>query len=575
MGNTPSQSSPVTDIKYKKVYKFVAAAYNKQLADYNNPFTRIVSKNADGTLKLLFNPATIKYDPPRPVWADGVDPLFEIDIERYNAQLKQAAGNIRDDRMFTILNSPPVPMPVPVEILLEDPAPTFAGTPQSYMGSTNPLTAKYNLLYNSGLKYEPSYNFENYKNRVFYNPPTKDEIDQQKKDTVTRKFLILYEQIRALHASYGGNDAFDLAFINPYEGFRGAQNSREGFVGGLAMHECIDTNTVQQNWYLNQIIDVQARINMQTQYCAERGYKYDGTKCKIGQCVLEFNSEDTSEPPEPQTAQKYNYNRLKYSASQYPAHVNQFDYEKQLADMKNFKASDIGKYYDYLNDYNFYWMEQNGWREMRDKQKPYNPPLPPWTDKSQPAAAEKKFFDDIAIFNENVIRILREFNDYKQYNLPADFGAPPEPPAYPNALYNLLTTPKLFLTSAAAKNMVVVDESDYQPKYEVPVRQLPRLFDAAKKQPIPTGSSSYTKPKCDGATPASPCIKYDDEVSDAARKIIDAMNKKSVQRMQTASIQYAMEKPTPSANSNYRLNEFYDSLKPAIMEAVNSMIRKT
>jgi hypothetical protein len=46
-----------------------------------------VSKNADGTLQLLFNPATIKYDPPRPVWADGVDPLFEIDIE-YQAEAK-------------------------------------------------------------------------------------------------------------------------------------------------------------------------------------------------------------------------------------------------------------------------------------------------------------------------------------------------------------------------------------------------------------------------------------------------------------------------------------------------------
>ena len=63
---------------------------------------------------------------------------------------------------------------------------------------------------------------------------------------------------------------------------------------------------------------------------------------------------------------------------------------------------------------------------------------------------------------------------------------------------------------------------------------------------------------------------YDDEVSDAAKKILGDMDAK---RIQSASIQYAMSKPKVVNDViDDKLSQLYNAIKPDLLANVQSLL---
>ncbi len=586
MGNIPLTPPSVirnTNQNFKTISKSAFDTYMKQLEDYNRPFKSLVRINASG--RIVFSSASGSasasavipvYNPPEPVWIEGTDFAFMEDITTYNAQIAKLASNNTDLRMVDVLNNPPTPMPPPASFILADPILQPIGNPTNYLPSILtqdqaqmriPGYANYVLMYTMGQKYlVPG---QNYSTTVKFDPPTLNDNTYQMQ---LAKFVRLYDQIRNLNALNTGSDVFDMPFIAPNYSASGRIESFVDAPGSTAsdstqIDQCMNVNTSQETWYINQILDTQGKFDAQRTICETKGLKYDATKCGITNCYMPYNSRNTTAPPEPQTGAQYNFNALSFSASGYPAKLDQTNYATQLATAETFKAADIEKYFNFLNDYNFYWLNQDGWRQIEDPAKPYNPPLPPWLDLSgNPAGFAKQYKDSIAAFNSKVIAKLQAFNSYEVINLPADFGPLPPAPPYPNALYELLTKPQLFLTPIAASNLKTSAlAGPANMKYEVPVTELPLLFEAAKKRK-PEPPAAPKKPKC--STGSEVCVKYDDEISDAAKLLLK--NMEAQRALQSRALQ--QRQPTNVTNVTDKLNDYYESIRGDIRSLVSNIL---
>ncbi len=635
MGNIPltPQSNVSTD--YLPVYESVARAYMQQLQQYNQRFRNIARIGANNQVELTEPIQQLLYNPPQPVWIQRgkVDPYFATDIATYNTQILKSDQFLKDLRMVEVLNTPPVPRPPPASILLPDPQPQFVGNPAGYLPTPqvpgavpgSPLTAalaaqaaalsaipgydNYRLLFLSGTKYIPppldQTKAETYNAIVRFDPPLAGEKYAQ----VLDRYVRLYDQIRQYQAAIRGSEVFDLPFIAPnysasgVEAFQGnarapaarapaarapaarapvagapgGQPHREGFVDPPAagapttqtdMNRCLSVNTAQENWYLNQILDLQGKFDVQRNLCKTKGYDYDAAKCGLQSCLMTYKSENTTAPPEPETSQRYNFNKLSFSASGFPSRLDQTNYAAKLASMESFRVDDIEKYYNFLNDYNFYWINQDGWRQIDDPKRPYNPPLPPWED--------KVFSGKVDTFNESTITKLRRFNNYEELSLPADFGALPPIPVYPNALYELLTKPKLFLTPLAASSVGQrIERAPSAVKYDVPVTQLPILYEAAQKRMAAgvTEPEKPGKPKCDTGA-GQVCVKYDDEISDAAKSILKDMESRRsrLQRERDSAAAAAAANATTSPVVQAESQELLAKLKDDIRATIRGIL---
>jgi hypothetical protein len=578
MGNIPltppSVARNTSQIYKPAVYKSVADTYIRQLEDYNRPFKSLARVNAYGRIELS---TPMAYNPPQPVWVVGFDPIFYEDIITYNAQIAKLASNNTDLRMVDVLNNPPTPPPPPASIIVADPVPQPIGNPVNYLPPSIapnaeqkqiPGYSNYVLMYTMGRNYLAI--GQNYAQYVVFDPPTLADNTYQKQ---LAKFVRLYDQIRLLNALNTGSEVFDMPFIAPNYSASGRIESFvdavETEVTSTQIDQCMNVNTAQETWYVNQILDTQGKFDAQRAICETKGLKYDATKCGITNCIMPYNSRNTTAPPEPQTGAQYNFNRLTFSASGYPAKLDQTNYATQLATAETFKASDIEKYFNILNDYNFYWKNENGWRQIDDPAKPYNPPLPPWLN--LPGNADgfaKQYHESLAAFNEKVIAKLKAFNNYENINLPADFGPLPPSPPYPYALYELLTKPRLFLTPVAASNLKTsgnAANTNSDIKYEVPVTELPILYEAAKKrQPAPPAESK--KPQCN--TGSEVCIKYDDEISDAAKLLLK--NMEAQRKLQERALK--QQQPSNIENATDKLNSYYETIRGDIRSLVSNIL---
>jgi hypothetical protein len=616
MGNIPLTPQGNVSTDYRPVYASVARAYMQQLQQYNQRFRNIARIGANNQVELTEPIQQLFYNPPQPVWIQErkVDPYFATDIATYNAQIQKSDQFIKDLRMVEVLNTPPVPRPPPESILLPDPQPQFVGNAANYLpapgtepgttltpapgadpGST--LTAaqaataaalratpgydNYRLLFLSGTKYIPqpidSAKAVGYNTIVRFDPPIAGEKYKQ----ILDRYVRLYDQIRQYQAGIRGSEVFDLPFIAPnytasgVEAFQGNASRREGFVDPPVtaptttnLNRCLNVNTTQENWYLNQIIDLQGKFDVQRNLCKTKGFDYDPTKCGLQSCLMTYSSQNTSDPPEPETSQRYNFNKLSFSASGFPNRLDQTNYAAKLASMESFRVDDIEKYYNFLNDYNFYWVNQDGWRQIDDAKRPYNPPLPPWED--------KLFVGKVNSFNESAIQILKRFNNYEQLSLPGDFGALPPIPQYPNALYELLTKPKMFLTPLAASSVGQrIDRAPNTVKYDVPVTQLPILYEAAQKRMASaTEAEKPTKPKCNTGGAGQVCVKYDDDISDAAKLILKEMEgrKSRLQRERDSAAAAAAANSATNPVVQAESQELLAKLKEDIRATIRSIL---
>jgi hypothetical protein len=638
MGNIPLTPQSNVPVNYRPVFASVAREYMQQLQQYNQRFRNIatiVNNRVTVTAPAIYNP-------PQPVWIrEGrVDTYFVTDITTYNQQLLKIGQNSADLRMLEVLNNPPMPRPPPDIIILPDPQPQFVGNPTNYLPTPQGMTGaalaalraipghdNYRLMYVNGQRFlAPGQNAAIYQGIVRYDPPVAGEKYAQ----VLDRYVRLYDQIRQLHAANSGGEVFDMPFVAPnytasgVEAFAGAKargpavqtreaftslrdanargpavQTREAFTGAKArgpamqarkqegfvdadaaapaandqtmVDRCVNVNTAQENWYINQVVDMQGKYDVQRALCKTKGFDYDATKCGIQSCLVGYNSRNTTAPSEPETSQQYNYNKLTFSASAFPARLDQTNYAAKLASKETFKVDDIEKYYNFLNDYNFYWVNEDGWRQIDDTKRPYNPPMPPWDD--------KVFAGKVEAFNESTITKLRRFNNYEAISLPADFGAVPPLPKYPNALYELLSKPKLFLTPLAASTVGQrIDAAPSTVKYEVPVEQLPILYDAAQKRAAEVAAAELSagksnKPACATGSGPNVCVTYDDEVSDATKAILkDMESRRSRLQRDRDSAAFAAAANTTSPAAQAELQDIMNKLSADMRATIRNIL---
>ena len=194
--------------------------------------------------------------------------------------------------------------------------------------------------------------------------------------------------------------------------------------------------------------------------------------------------------------------------------------------------------------------------------------MPPWEDKS--------FSDKVAAFNTSVLEKIRRFNNYEQINLPTEFGAVPAIPTYPNALYELLTKPKLFLTPVSSSTIGrKIDTAPSNVRYDVPVSQLPILYEAAKKKIETPQPPAPRRPKCDmGTTSGSSqvCITYDDELSDAAKLLLKDMEGKRT-KLNRDTDQFMQSAGTENPFAMERLQNYYNNISGDIKSTVRELMR--
>ena len=578
MGNIPLTPQANVQIQYKPVFKSVVLQYMQQIKEYNQQFKNIASLGANNQVQLSKPISQLVYNPPRPVWVNGEDPYFITDIVTYNNQIQAFERNRNDVRMLEVLNTPPFPRPPPSMTVMADPEPKLVGNAQNYLQNDNnsniPGYDNYRLMYITGTRYlAPGQTPANYRTVVFFDPPQLGETYEQ----VLDRYVRLYDQIRQLHAINTGREVFDMPFISPnytistIEKFVNSDDDDDAAAANTTnIDRCVNVNTDQENWYINQIVDIQGKFDVQRSFCKTKGFDYDATKCGIQSCLIKYDSQNTVSPPEPQTSQQYNYNKLSFSASGFPTRLDQTNYAAKLASMDSFKVDDIEKYYNFLNDYNFFWVNQDGWRQIDDPKRPYNPPMPPWEDKA--------FSDKVTAYNTSVLEKIRKFNNYEQINLPNDFGTVPTIPTYPNALYELLTKPKLFLTPVSSSTIGrKIDTAPANVRYDVPVSQLPILYEAAKKKIETPQPPASRKPKCDmGTTSGSSqvCVAYDDELSDAAKLLLkDMEGKRTKLHRDTDVLMHSAGTDNPFAME--RLQNYYNRISEDIKSTVREVMRNS
>ena len=349
MGNIPLTPQANVQIQYKPVLKSVAMQYMQQIKEYNQQFKNIASLGANNQVQLSKPISQLVYNPPRPVWVNGEDPYFLTDIVTYNNQIQGFERNKNDMRMIEILNTPPLPRPPPSIILMPDPEPKLVGNALNYlptMQNTNNSNANdsnipghdnYRLMYLTGMRYlAPGQTTANYSRVVFFDPPQLGETYEQ----VIDRYVRLYDQIRQLNAINTGREVFDMPFISPnytistIEKFVNSADEEEESTTNI--DRCVNVNTDQENWYINQIVDIQGKFDVQRSFCKTKGFEYDAAKCGIQSCLIKYNSQNTVAPPEPQTSQQYNYNKLSFSASGFPTRLDQTNYAAKLASMDSF-----------------------------------------------------------------------------------------------------------------------------------------------------------------------------------------------------------------------------------------------
>ncbi len=585
MGNSfvlpATKSDPET--QYKKCKRREADEYNLLLRQYNAPFEHLV-RWTGATLEPVQQGqaiASLVYNPPRPPpWvASAFDVSFERDIATYNLQLQKFNVNRADPRMERVYNTPPVPAP-PAESLLEaddaaaqvrggvanPPAPATDGEPASIedairkANETDPNRIAYIRMYFAGKQYK-LYG-QNYDDWVYYNPPKAGE---QVYDNLLRSFMVLYEQIRALHALNTGSEVFSMPFTVPQR--PGSAAVAEGFADPTT---CVDINTAQQNWYLSQVIDTEGRRNLQQEFCRNAGLTYDPLQCGIRRCVQRV-TDMTSEAGAAEAA-KYNYNQSSFSASNYPRPPDNTRYRQQLG--QTIQISDISGYFTQLNKYNFYWLNQNGWREATQaaEEKPYNPPIAPWITEANPATAgDQQFLSAVAAFNTRAKDLIQRFNNYEAVQLPAAFGSLPAPPPYPNLLYEMLMRPQQFVRPQNAGDIPVQQPSGPQITYRLPVAEAGRIYSEVAQAPPPPPPPAPERPACNDLSGG--CVVYDDEVNDVAKRLLEEMRAK---RMNSAGISYAMSRPRiPEAAVNDRLGNYYNRIMNDIRESIPAILQSS
>lgn len=638
MGNKfvlPAAERPIEARNYKPCTQAAVDEYNLTLRQYNAPFERLA--RWDGSKVVLTDsPAVGKtYNPPRPPpWiADAQDAYFERDIATYNMQLAQFARNVddrgvadpalgraiigsTDERMVRVYNSPPVPEPPPAQIVQPNAAPVrgagagadagAGAEPRSIedalnqAGETDPNRRAYITMYFSGRQYIIPLNGRNYEEFVFYSPPAAGA----PYDDALRRSMILYEQIRAFHAINTGGEVFTMKFLppiktgsrqlegfhagcaatlskgqRPLEGFSSCkaaagQRSLEGFSSLQQQQQpvtCVDINTAQQNWYLTQIIDTQSKRDMQSTFCENAGLRYDPLQCGLRRCLQPLG-DATSEAGSDVSA-KYKYNESRFNAPTYPKPADNTQYQRQLG--SELRLADIEEYYKMFNKYNFYWLNQEGWRDpAAAAAKPYNPPIPPWI-RDPPAAAvgERAFLAAVDAFNTNARGLIARLNNYESVNLPAAFGELPAAPPYPNLLHELLTRPQDYLPPQQAANLPAPSPGQSTVEYQIPQREVATLFNEITTNP-PAPPAAPAKPACNDLSGG--CLLYDDEVTPFAKKALDEMRANAAKRISSAGITYAMNKPrVPDAVMGHKFRELYDNVISDVIESLPSIIQSS
>lgn len=571
--------TPVPQTQYKNVLRTEMNAYYSLLRAYNAPFKRLAIRGPNNTVQLAPDYATKIYDPPphlrHPPWvASEVDVLFLQDILTYQAQLVKILNNLNDGRMVRILNNPPEPQQPPSQFIKET---TVVPTEYSQTGAANgaangttPLTIdqqvqqlsndpgqqKYIKTWLEGIQYtKPG---QDYTLFVKYNPPPKGANFA----TALRHYTTLYEQIRGFNAYNTGGEVFTLKF-DPPTAPDGQGSFTENFVDTTS-YTCVKQNTEREQWYLNQVIDIEGKRKLQAEFCKQKGLKYNTSgKCSLFECEQPDDG-PTTEAPEPETGNLYLYNQIKFSGSQYPSFDNS-DYSDNT-ELKNFTKIDIDKYYKRLATYNFNWLNNNGWRRLENN-KLYTPPIPAWITAESATGLDKQFLNAIDEFNEQALEKLQRFNNYEPMNLPDDFGALPDMPPYPDALYKMLEKPQDYVVPAAIGT--IPQQAASGKVFRIPVADLPKIYNSVKKQKPPPPPP---KPKCSGK---DTCILYDDDVSPAAQKLLDEMLKKKADRVSTVGYEYAMAKPQPAQEVvSAKLNSFYDSIRPEILKNIQNLLGK-
>jgi hypothetical protein len=598
MGNTyviPTSNRPLETRNTKPCTQKEADEYNLALRKYNAPFQRIASWNGSRVV-LTDSPAIGKaYNPPRPPpWiADAQDAYFERDIATYNVQLAQFSRNTGDERMVRVYNSPPVPEPPPPAVIQPDAPAVAAGAEDALnqAGETDLNRRSYITMYFSGKQYINIRSGRNYDEYVFYSPP----LAGAPYEDALRRSMILYEQIRAFHALNTGGEVFTMKFLPPLrtgsqmplEGFHGGcaatlsnkgQRPLEGFLSGSQQQPtiCVDSNTAQQNWYLSQVIDTESKRNLQRTFCENEGLRYDPLQCGLRRC-LQPVSDMTSEAGSDVSA-KYNYNESRFNATSYPKPADNTQYQRQLGDVV--QIADIDQYYKMFNKYNFYWRNQEGWRQSQDVEKPYNPPIPSWI-RNPPVAAtgERAFLAAVAEFNTNARTLIARLNSYESVSLPADFGEMPDPPPYPNVLHEILTRPRDFLPAQVATNLPAAVPGQPEITYQIPQRDVATVFNEVTTNPPPpaaaaAAAAAAARPPCNDLSGG--CLLYDDEVNPFARKALDEMRAKAATRISSAGITYAMDKPrVPDAVMGHKFRELYDNVINDVIKSLPSIIQSS
>jgi hypothetical protein len=431
-------------------------------------------------------------------------------------------------------------------------------------------------MYFNGKQYINTLSGRNYDDYIFYSPPAAGAPYED----ALRRSMILYEQIRAFHAINTGGEVFTMKFLPPLR--TGSQpsffsgSSVEAFSGSQAQQQqqpatCVDSNTAQQNWYLSQVIDTESKRNLQRTFCENAGLRYDPLQCGLRRC-LQPVSDMTSEAGSDVSA-KYNYNESRFNATSYPKPADNTQYQRQLGDVV--QLADIDQYYKMFNQYNFYWRNQEGWRQSQDVEKPYNPPIASWIKNPPPAATgERAFLAAVAAFNTNARTLIARLNSYESVSLPADFGEMPEPPPYPNVLHDILTRPRDFLPAQVATNLPAAVPGQPEITYQIPQRDVASVFNEVTTNPPPPAPPTPERPPCNDLSGG--CLLYDDEVNPFARKALDEMRAKAATRISSAGITYAMDKPrVPDAVMGHKFRELYDNVINDVIKSLPSIIQSS
>jgi hypothetical protein len=568
------RSVPFTE--YKVVSRAEMNAYYSLLRAYNAPFKQIVSRGENNTIQLSPDYSKYIYNPPQhlrvPPWVKSeVDVLFQQDISTYQTQLVKVANNLNDGRMVRVLNNPPEPQQPPAGFIKETGIPPTPYTPSPKLFDGDPAQQKYIKTWLEGIQYvKPG---QDYKAFVAFNPPAKGADFA----TALRHYTILYEQIRGFHALNTGGEVFTLQFDPPdapdAPTASGSSGSippyPENFVD-MTTYTCVKRNTEREQWYLNQVIDIAGKRKLQAEFCKQKGLKYNITgKCSLFDCEQADNT--ITKEAGSEINKLYAYNQYKFSASTYPE-VDNSDYSDNTQ-LKDFKQTDIDNYYKRLAKYNFNWINNNGWRKINNNNKIYNPPIPAWMTDESATGADKQFLNAIDEFNTQALEKLQRFNNYEPMNLPEDFGALPDMPPYPNALYKMLEKPQDYVVPSAIGTIPQESASGTSARvFRIPIEDLPKIYNSVKKQK-PVSASASQKPKCGTKSGSESCMLYDDEISPAAQKLLDMMMKKKVDRVSTAGYEYAMSKPEPPKEIvAAKLNSFYDSIRPGILKNVKNLL---